>query len=283
MSLVAAIPCAGGIILFADSQETMSSDGARVERLKIDSHASHRSFLGFTAAGNTVEIIDALSADLASWWRASTASEPSTITAELSERLGAFYTRDSVVYHPRSPDDKLIYGLVGVMNANMRQPVAFRIRSTIVHPVMSPVMDGTDHTAVLPSFERLESSQLTPNDAIAAGLYAFYRVKRRSFYVGFDTDYLLMTRDGFHPSDRLITRVKETYISLMADEVGEGLLMDALQVHAPHDDVARKLGAKWSDKVRKLRDRLRYDEAVTLNRYFEDHGIDVRVDPGPAV
>lgn len=263
VTLIAAFRCYEGVVLCADSQETIDIPGRgeyRVNVTKIEPRETGECeiVIGGGGDGDLVDdFVDQLTDRIGGWTGPQTESQ---MRQEIRAFVVHFYEVD-VQLSPAHPDDKNLGFVVCLKHRSQPEIFLWRVRGLRVFPIPDKTLLGWEEAIYWHEVDRLYQPNSISNHAMLLGIHLFLIAKATSNVISGETKIILARDNGIHvipPAD--VTGFEEMLraFNKMVDE----LRLTLPNMSIPMDEF-RVYVTDFKDRVIDLHERL-------LGRSMED-------------
>ncbi len=267
MTLIAALRCENGVVICADTQETVGSYRVSVDKIAPREVGEYELVIG--GAGNSGGLID----DFTESFSRSVEGWPAKLSEQdirLKIRRALFeFHRDTVNYYPAAPDDKLLEFIIcikGKMHNLMKAnefPGYFlwKTSGTSLVTVNDYKLLGFDDMRYEHEAKRLYFPQITMAQAVMLCINLFSMAKVTSNYIGLETQVITVRLYGMMLMRADDVRDLEQRTATFNQALAELVL--ACPDLSIHNDEFRDLLTNFEQRVMQLREQ--YFEIVATN------------------
>ena len=200
MTLIAAFRCYEGVVLCADSQETIDIPDrgqyrVNVNKLEKKEAGDYEVVIGGGGDGDLVDdFVDQLT-DQISGWAVDLTEEK--MRQEIRTFVRHYYEVD-VPLSPAHPDDKNLGFIVCVKRKSGTEIFLWRVKGLRVFPVYDKTILGWEEAIYWHEVNRLYQPNWVSNHAMLLGLHLFAIAKATSNVISGETKVLLVRDNGIH-------------------------------------------------------------------------------------
>ena len=266
MSYIAAYHCLTGIVMCADTQETVGDNKRYVEKISIIEDGGYPLAVGGAGFG---PLIDAATQEIIDRAKESKPKTKSELRALLRAALKEVHEKDvpalAVPVKHRSPEL-----LVAAKPSEDDFCILYtKGRRVLDEPRAAIIGYATPYNAEL--LKRLHRESLSMQQAVMLGVYLVSQSKKLDDGVGGDTRVALIIQTGASIDDPAYLSNSEARVQDFLKLTDE-LFFHCIDVSIPPKEIPDKL-TKFAEKVNQLRESyLNFSAAHTLNRTFHEPG-----------
>lgn len=191
MTLIAALPCETGLVICADSQETVGDYKVSVN--KVTPVRCGRWIVVFGGAGNDSALIDGLEDAVRMALSAVDQSPFDAVKSAVAE-----FHRVEIALHPGDAATKRLEALVCVKDGRDDQalPCLFHISGPVVRTVDDSLLIGWDAALYRSVLNRLYRRDMSLSQAVALAIHVFLLAKDTCTWIGGDTRLTVIVSHG---------------------------------------------------------------------------------------
>jgi hypothetical protein len=217
MTFIAAFRCKGGIVLFADSQETTGDYKLIVEKLTPREAGNYTIALGACGIGDLADsMLDRLIDSVSAW----DTTSPKELKELLRTEVQTFHSTDVATY-PSGGKSKRIKAVLCIKHKDSDFPLLFDIAGSTVKEAGPYSLISWDIPVLNHFVQRLYRQDMTISRAILLGLHLFGIVHGISATVGGETKLLVAHKKGIWSEDPRYVRESADRISIFTNAVDE--------------------------------------------------------------
>jgi 20S proteasome alpha/beta subunit len=251
MTLIAAFRCSEGVVLCADSQETVGDVRVAVNKVAPDDAGEYQIAIAGSGNGDLIDgFAYALKLDVQSW---PDGLDEKVVYGNLQTLLQEYYEHQVAFYPVDSPGDTLNHFLVCIKPK--KKPVIFlwELRGTAVVPVADYTLLGVGASIYRHELKRLYKKKLSGLQAVLLGVHLFSLAKETSNYVGGQTDVIFVNHEGMWVHDPNDVRELERRMATFNEKIAELVL--ACPDTSIHRDEFKALLQSFEDQAIQLREQ----------------------------
>ena len=194
MTFIASFRCHGGIVMCADSQETVGDYKLIVEKLTPVDAGKYTIALGAAGLGDLADsLLDQVQDWVATWGIFPTQK----LKDKLRHKIYAFHKNEVAVYPEDDPQNKRITAILCLKQRDSTEPaVLLEICGSTVKEAGSFSLIGWDNAILHRIVRRLYKRDLPISRGITLGLHLFALVNDVSAFVGGETRILVAHENG---------------------------------------------------------------------------------------
>jgi 20S proteasome alpha/beta subunit len=266
MSYIVAYHCQTGIVMCADTQETVGDNKRYVEKISIVEDRSYPLAIGGAGYG---PLIDAAIQEIIDRAKESKPKTKSELRSLLKASLAEVHEKDvpALAVPPKHRSPEL---LVAAKPAEDDFCIFFtKGRRVLDEPRMAIIGYATAYNADL--LKRLHRDSLSMQQAVMLGVYLVSQSKKLDEGVGGETRVALVVENHASIDDPKYIANSEERVQDFLKLIDE-LFFDCIDMSVPPKQIPEKLAA-FTEKVNQLRENyLRFTAARMLNRTFHEQG-----------
>lgn len=249
VTLIAAFRCQEGVVLCADSQETVGGVRVTVNKIKPQDLGSYQLAIAGTGNGDLIDgFAYSLELDIATW---KDDLDERAVYGHLNALVQDYHENQIALYPSDSADDKLNHFLVCIKPKNRPEVFLWELRGTAITRVGDHTLMGIGESIYRHELARLYRPLLSANQAVLLGVHLFSLAKATSNYVGGPIDIIFVGPNGAYAHQPNHVAEMETQVALFNSKIAALIL--ACPDIAMAESAINEMLLDFQKSVKKLR------------------------------
>lgn len=222
MTLIAAFRCKEGVVLCADTQETVGDVRVSVNKIKPQDMGAYQLAIAGTGNGDLIDgFAYRLELDVANWKED---LDQRAVYGNLHSLLQEYHENEIALYPSDSAQDKLNHFLICIKSKKRPDVYVWELRGTAITAVGDHTLMGIGASIYKHELARLYRKPISANQAVLLGVHLFSLAKATSNYVGGPIDIIFVGDKGMYAHTPTAVAEMESKVAVFNDKIAALIL-----------------------------------------------------------